>query len=226
MESAPPKVGEAIPAFVRAEIVLDVGRLNDAIRRDWDSLHRDDTVFLMAVQAVNDSVPLMNGHGFTGAAREVGLNHLRSATVVQVLDENGRSLRELANTQVNGHSHRPRVRRLVVNLDAAMYKQDSERVAKGKPDVYEAINVFVRRNGRENNFKPILESIQTLTMSEVPLPSWLQEVFLGYGDPSGATYTRLSNRLKSIDFRDTFLSWQHLVESLPGKVFPSISIFL
>jgi len=221
LESAPPKVGEATPAFVRAEIVLDVSRLNDAIRRDWDSLRRDDVVFLMTVQAVHESSLLTNGHGFIGAARERGLNHLRSAIVVQVLDENGRSLREPANAQANGNSHRPRIRRLLVNLDAAMYKQDSEKVAKGKPDVYEAMNIIVRRKGRENNFKPILESIQTLTMSEVPLPSWLQEVFLGYGDPSGATYTRLSNRLKSIDFRDTFLSWPHLVESLPGKVCPT-----
>lgn len=221
MEVAPPKVGEGIPAFVRAEIMLDVSRLNDTVRRDLDSLRRDDVVFLMAVQGVDESSLLRNGHGFIGAARELGLSHLRSAMVVQVLDENGRSLREPANAQANGNSHRPRLRRLVVHLDAPMYKQDSERAAKGKPDVYEAVNVVLRRKGRENNFKAILESIQMLTMSEVPLPSWLQEVFLGYGDPSGATYTRLANRLKSIDFRDTFLSWQHLVESLPGKVSPT-----
>lgn len=198
--------------------MLDVSRLNEGIRRDWDSLRRDDVVFLMAAQAADESSALTNGHGLLGAARDLGLNHLRSAMVVQVLDENGRPLRESANAQTNGTSYRPRLRRLVVNLDAAMYKKDSDRVAKGKPDVYEEINVVVRRKGRENNFKPILESIQTLTRSEIPLPSWLQEVFLGYGDPSGATYKRLPNRLKSIDFRDTFLSWQHLVESLPGKV--------
>ena len=203
---------------MRAEIALDVSRLNDAIRQDWDSLRRDDVVFLMAVQAVDESSLLTNGHGFLGAARELGLKYLRSAMVVQVLDENGRTLRESASVQSNGGSYRPRLRRLVVNLDPAMYKQDSERVAKGNPDVYEAINVIVRRKGRENNFKPVLESIQTLTMSDIPLPSWLQEVFLGYGDPAGAAYTRLANGLKSIDFRDTFLSWQHLVESLPGKV--------
>ena len=214
----PPKVGEDVPASVRAEIVLDVSRLNDSIRREWDALRRDDVVFLVDVQAADSSAALTNGHRVKAIARELGLNHLRSATVVQVLDENGRSLREPVSAQTNGHAYRPRLRRLVVNLDASMYKVDSERVAKGKPDVYEALNVVVRRRGRENNFKPILESIQTLTLSDVPLPSWLQEVFLGYGDPSSASYTRLPNRLGSIDFRDTFLNWQHLVESLPGKV--------
>jgi len=46
----------------------------------------------------------------------------------------------------------------------------------------------------------------------------LQEVFLGYGDPTSASYTRLGNRLKAVDFRDTFLDWQHLIDSFPGKV--------
>ena len=70
----------------------------------------------------------------------------------------------------------------------------------------------------ENNFKSILESIKRLTLSDVPTPSWLRDVFLGYGDPANATYHRLSNRLKSVDFRDTFLDWQHLIESFPGKI--------
>lgn len=204
---------------MRAEVVLDVSRLNDGVRRDWDTLRKDDIVFLMAVQEVNESFPLTNGNATHGVAREHGLHYLRSATVVQLLDENGRSLRETVS-KMNGHPSRPRLRRLVVNLDASAHKVDSERVAKGKPDVYEAMNVLVRRKGRENNFKPILDSIQSLTLSEVPLPSWLQEVFLGYGDPYSANYTRLLNRLKALDFRDTFLSWQHLVESLPGKVRP------
>ncbi|KAK3044307.1 hypothetical protein LTS18_001631, partial [Coniosporium uncinatum] len=65
--------------------------------------------------------------------------------------------------------------------------------------------------------EPVLDSIKKLTLSEIPIPTWFQEVFLGYGDPAGATYKRLEHRLKSIDFRDTFLDWQHLIESLPGK---------
>lgn len=88
----------------------------------------------------------------------------------------------------------------------------------GKPDVYDAINVLIKRKGRENNFKPVLESIQELTQADVPMPLWLQEVFLGYGDPAGANYTRLPSRPKSLDFRDTFIDWQHLLGSFPGIV--------
>lgn len=54
-------------------------------------------------------------------------------------------------------------------------------------------------------------------VSDVPTPTWLEEVFLGFGDPASATYKRLANRLKSVDYRDTFLNWSHLVEALAGK---------
>ncbi|CAI6340312.1 unnamed protein product [Periconia digitata] len=113
--------------------------------------------------------------------------------------------------------YRAKQRRLIVHIDAKQYQEDMDRVSQGRPNIYEQINLVVRRRGRENNFRPILESIRRLTLSDIPAPSWLQEVFLGYGDPSSATYKRLPNRLHSIDFRDTFLDWQHLIESLPGR---------
>ena len=111
--------------------------------------------------------------------------HLRAAEVVQVMD----SL-------------------VVVNLDPVAYHADPT-------GVYDAMNLLVRRTGRENNFKPILESIRDLTLSSVPIPAWLQDVFLGYGDPAGATSHDDSGPL---DFRDTFLDWNHLVQSFPGRV--------
>ncbi|KAI9820245.1 MAG: hypothetical protein M1827_005867 [Pycnora praestabilis] len=217
LEAAPPKVGEDKPVFVRAEVTLDVSHLNDNVRREWDSLRQDDVVFLMAVQAPDEHQMGTDSHLKSGAANRLGLVHLRTAEIMQVFDENGRSLRDHQSDQTNGYVHRARSRRLIVKLDPVMYQSDIKRTAKGKPDVYGSMNIVVRRKGRENNFKSILESIQSLTLSDIPIPSWLQEVFLGYGDPAGANYTRLSSKLKAVDFRDTFLNWQHLVEGLPGK---------
>lgn len=54
--------------------------------------------------------------------------------------------------------------------------------------------------------------------SELVVPDWLQQVFLGYGDPGSAHYSKLPNRVKEINFRDTFLDWDHLRESFPDKV--------
>jgi len=215
MEVVPPLVGDDKPAVVRAEITLDVTRLADNIRREWESLRPDDVVFLLSIQAPDDPKMVTNGGSAPSDAQKIGLRYLRAAEITQVMDDQGNSLRYQGG-QSNGYG-RPKTRKLQIKLDAAMYREDSLRASNGKPDIYEGLNVILRRKSRENNFKPILESIRSLTLSDVPLATWLHEVFLGYGDPAGATYTHLANQIKKVDYRDTFLDWQHLVESLPGK---------
>jgi intron-binding protein aquarius len=209
IDVAPPKVGATHPAFVRAEIAIEVGRLADNVRREWDSLRPDDVVYLLAVHPPTASQPGQ------AASEPPQMTHLRTAEIVQVLDEQGRALRQYPG-QANGSQSRARLRKLIVNLDAAAFKADKDRQAHGKADVYPLINVIVRRKGRENNFKSILQTMQKLIVSDMTLPSWLQDIFLGYGDPAGAQYTRLPNRLNTVDFRDTLLDWSHLVESFPG----------
>lgn len=218
LEAAPAKVGHDEPAYVRAEITLNVNKLADNVRYDWDSLRQGDIIYLLTIESMEDSRKLTNGHSKQSAQEASGIIALRTAEVVQLLDENGRSIREPRPDQTNGYGSRPRIRRLIVNLDPTAFKEDSELKEKGRPDVYESLNVIVRRSQRENNFKRILETIQSLALSDVPVPAWLQEVFLGYGDPASATYARLPNQLKTIDFRDTFVDWQHLMNSFPGKV--------
>lgn len=208
------------PAFVRAEILLDTHRLAESVRREWESLRPEDTVYLLAVQPLEDRNLLTNGHSHGIGPQNSGLRHLRTADIVQLLDDSGRSIREMPREQVNGYAPRQRLRRMLVNIDATQFKLDTERKEQGQKNVYESMNLIVRRRGRENNYSRILKTIQDLATSDVPMPPWLQDVFLGYGDPAGATYTQLPNRLERVDFRDTFLDWQHLVDSLPGKVSP------
>ena len=217
------KVGEVNPAYVRAEISLETGRLTDNVRREWEALRSDDVVFLLSVQGADEGATNLLRGGDRSSKPNVSLSHVRAAEVVQVLDEGSRPLREPRGDQANGYQQRPRMRRLLVNLDARTYKSDIERMGKGQSDIYSSINLIVRRRGRENNFKPILENIKSLTVTDTNLPGWLQDVYLGYGDPSSATYTELSNQVKSVDFRDTFLDWQHLVESFPGLKVESTS---
>ncbi|MCJ1311773.1 hypothetical protein MMC25_005446 [Agyrium rufum] len=218
IEVAPPKVGFDQPAFVRAEIALNVGSLADHVRLEWDSLRPGDSIFLLAVQPPGDRNGVTNGHIPLPSSKSTGLLHLRTAEVVQLLDEGGRRLRDVAADQNSGYFRRPRMRKLLVNLDSNAYQSDEERKTKGRPDVYEKINLIVRRRNRENNFRPVLQSIKDLALSEVVLPSWLQEAFLGYGDPRAAQSANIRGRLDAVDSRDTFLDWQHLIESLPGKV--------
>lgn len=215
LEVVPPLVGDDKPSAVRAEISLDFRRLGDRVRREWDSLRPDDVVFLVAVDAAGQTAATNGGGQTMSEANKLGIITVRTAEIAQILDDKGKSIRD-PSAYFNGPNRSPS-RKMQLRIDPRMYKEDMEQVSKGKPDVYERINLIVRRSGRENNFKPVLESIRSLTLSEVPLASWLHENFLGYGDPAGATYKHLPNRVSKIDFRDTFLDWQHLVASLPGK---------
>nr|POF18505.1 intron-binding protein aquarius [Quercus suber] len=218
IETLPPRVGEEAPAEVKVEVILDVSRLQPGLRREWETLRPDDVVYLLAVHPPESAPKLANGHGHDSAAQKAGLKTLRCAEVINVLDENGRVLRreQASQDHVDGFA-KPRQRRLLLRLDAVAYKADKDRADASKAEIYEDVNLIVRRKARENNFKAVLESLKHMTLSDLPVPSWLQEVFLGYGDPASATYKRLSSRLETVDYRDTFLDWQHLIESLPGK---------
>jgi intron-binding protein aquarius len=53
------------------------------------------------------------------------------------------------------------------------------------------MNLLVRRDPKENNFKAILETIRDLINSAAvgkAIPAWLHDVFLGFGDPTSANY--------------------------------------
>ncbi|OAP55227.1 hypothetical protein AYL99_10927 [Fonsecaea erecta] len=212
IEVGAPKVGHPEPSFVRVEVILDVSRLTDGIRREWDSLKPHDVVFLLAVNARNDSRLLTNGHTGDQDGQQILFTGLRAAEVVQVLDDDGRALRD---SQTNGYTSRPRRRRLLLDLDASAYAIDKQKSGQVVSEIA-SMNVIARRQGRENNFKPVLETIQALVSSETVLPSWLHEVYLGYGDPRSASFPSLSNHIDSIDYLDTFLDWQHLLDSFPG----------
>ncbi|KAK4167677.1 P-loop containing nucleoside triphosphate hydrolase protein [Cladorrhinum sp. PSN259] len=211
LEVIPPLVGDSKPSTVRAEVTIELRRLPQHVRREWESLRPDDVLFLLAVDASKPKLD-SNGNGSLTEVEKLGLVAVRSAEIIQVFDDKGRAIRD-AQAYFDGRNRSDK-RTLQLRLDAKTFKEDTE----ANRNVYDGINLIVRRAGRENNFKPVLESIQDLTLSDVPLAPWLHEVFLGYGDPAGATYKQLSNRLMKVNFRDTFLDWQHLIESLPGKI--------
>ncbi|MBE3042379.1 hypothetical protein IMZ48_07320, partial [Candidatus Bathyarchaeota archaeon] len=194
LEVAPPKVGESDPSLVRAEITLEVRRLANHVKKDWETLRPDDVVFLLAISPSGGKAITNGGAENQSAAEEEGVVTVRTAEVIQITDEKGKTLRDGAG----GFGGQ---RRVLLKLDPKTFARDAVRTLAGKPDVYEGINLILRRHSRENNFKPVLESIRDLTLADVPLPSWLHEVFLGYGDPAAATYRQLPNRLKSVDYR-------------------------
>ena len=91
------------------------------------------------------------------------------------------------------------------------------------------MNLVVRRKGSENNFKSVLETIRGLMDGVASIgrvmPSWLQQILLGLGDPTSASYKSstvktfarktagVANPDAALDFGDTFLNEEHLRES-------------
>ncbi|OAA56641.1 dead helicases superfamily protein [Niveomyces insectorum RCEF 264] len=238
LQVVPPLVGDDKPSLVKAEISIDFRNVRENVRREWEALRPDDTVFLLAVNLAGRKLTV-NGGPPPSAAQKLGIVSIRTAEVIHGLDADNRRDRTASGFQRGGGFQRRGgrgggggfqrgggyrrnfnfVRRLQVRLDPAAFVEDTARSKNDSAEVYEGFNLLVRRNARENNFKPVLESIRGLVLSDVvPLATWLHEVFLGYGDPAAATYKHLPNRIKKIDFRDTFLDWHHLIESLPGKI--------
>ncbi|KAK5723097.1 hypothetical protein LTR17_013967 [Elasticomyces elasticus] len=225
ISTLPAKVGEEAPAEVQVEVALDVSKLQEGVRREWEELRQGEVVYLVGVQPIEKEKKgdAKRGQSLLTSAERAGVKVLRCGIVVGVLDDKGRMLRrddgDGGESLVNGGGGgRPRQRRLLLKLDAEAYKSDLARVAAGGKDVYDSINLVIRRRPRENNFKPVLESLRQLALTQdLPVPSWLQEVLLGYGDPASASYKRLEGRLRKVDYRDTFLDWGHLVEGVGGK---------
>lgn len=202
-------MGNGHPSLVKAEVSVDVRRLGDGVRREWDSLRPDDVVFLLAVEPPPAKSMANSGDMLTEHEKH-GILFVRAAEVIQITDDRGRHVRD-------GAGNLDSKRHIQLKLDPWTYTKDAAHAAASKADLYGRANLLLRRNRRENNFKPVLESIRNLVLSDAPIPAWLHEVFLGYGDPAGANYKNLPNRIRRLDHRDTFLNWQHLVESLPGK---------
>lgn len=92
----------------------------------------------------------------------------------------------------------------------------------------------MRRHGRENNFKAVLETIRGLLEGagsiERVIPHWLQKLVLGTDDTTVASYKSASMKdyaTKTVgvnkpsdflDFGDTFLDEDHLRESFQGSL--------
>ncbi|KAF9974942.1 hypothetical protein BGZ73_001565 [Actinomortierella ambigua] len=213
---AKPELGEDKPALVTADVTFNVRRYTDAIQAEWEAVREHDVLFLLTIQAHDDTAEAWDGK--TSFRRHYGLKYVRGCEVVNIIGPNGRPLDNKKDPKLIQEHRQGNTRTFRVALDANQFKIDQEAARKhGGEDVYQTFNVLLRRKPQENNFKPVLETIRDLMQSELMVPEWLHNVFLGYGNPDCAHYSQLPGQIKEIDFRDTFLDYEHLKESFPTK---------
>ena len=251
-----PSLGSLYPARVLAQITVDLAPCGTSIRREWDGLGEFDNLFLIGVDARKMSgrpAPLMRdfhrSHGQrawdTDQDRRVpdeddrsfpsrfGVTLVRGCMILLVKDESGTILSDPANNTAPTGTKRT----FLVALDPTQYAMDAQSSAG--TDMYQSINLIVRRHGRENSFKAILETIRGLmagtgSINRV-IPPFLQQVILGQGSPDLASYKSEVVRAYSrrtagvakpdsfLDYGDTFIDEEHLEESFPGAQIDSNS---
>ncbi|KDO31385.1 hypothetical protein SPRG_04002 [Saprolegnia parasitica CBS 223.65] len=208
-----PAIGESHPAQVVAHINLDLGGQSPEVLAAWDSLQPRDVVFLAGVQAVETMAsPTLN------AAERLGIHVVRGAQVLEVLDSVNKTVGELLE---NGRRYEAKGSRrtLRVALDGAQYAAD---LAAGGTELYARLNVLVRRVAEKNHFRSVLSTMQEVLQTQRvqhALPSWLNDVFLGYGDPSAAHYRQLRAKSdETLHLYDTFVDGDHALASFTEPV--------
>ncbi|KAJ3343761.1 hypothetical protein HDU93_006673 [Gonapodya sp. JEL0774] len=76
---------------------------------------------------------------------------------------------------------------------------------------HSGFNLLVRRKPAENNFKPLLETIRDLVIQGgAGVPSWLQDVYLGYGDVKEVGGFGVKDPVRVIDVGDGLGGWNAL----------------
>lgn len=254
-EVQPPKLGETISSRVTAEVTIDLEPCGSAIRREWDEIGEYQNLFLVTIDAskmTGNQAPLLRDyhlhHGTHKAwdsdserrvpdeedatfCERFGVTLVRGCMVLLVRNETGTVLSE-PGIQIPDEERQSTKRVFKVLLDNNQYAADVK--SPEGSEIYQTFNLVVRRHGRENNFKAVLETIRGLLEGagsiDRVIPPWFQSLILGHGDPSIASYK--SDSIKQyalstvgvnkpsdfLDFGDTFLDENHLKESFDGKV--------
>lgn len=194
----PNLIGKKYPQEVFAEIEIDMKGAQSGIRNEWDRLKRHDVLFLINLNKQNISSDLIQAPP---------VKYTRGCEIVYIYDEENNEITdfELKNKKKPVGNKR----RLHVILDPVQYHQDLNNKKINVEEMYSGVNLLVRRKPEQNNFKAILETIRDLINTVTIIPSWLENIFLGYGDPNQAKYTNLKKIEKKIDFKDTFIDDEH-----------------
>ncbi|KAH7719949.1 DEAD box protein helicases superfamily protein (Aquarius) [Aphelenchoides avenae] len=206
---AKPLVGESAPAEVAMNVTVNLPKRVD-LRFEWESLRKNDVLFLVKVKGTK---PVGTKFDFRQPFKDqFEVITVRGCEVEGMLGPDERVIDEMESREVRrqltGDSRTYRIK-----LDPNQYQIDMDNGKEA--DIYFSFNLLVRRDPKANNFKAVLATVRQLLNTELVVPDWLNDVILGYGEPDSAHYSKINNTVASVDFNDTFLSYEHLVEAFP-----------
>ncbi|KAI6204813.1 hypothetical protein M3Y94_00720700 [Aphelenchoides besseyi] len=204
---AKPFVGETAPSEVKIDVDVNLPKRID-LRREWEQLRRNDVLFLLTILPTE---PVGTKFDVRKPFKEqFKVTSARGCEIEGLLGADGKPIDEMDTSALRELTGDVRTYR--VRLDPNQYQQDTD-----KADLYYSFNLLVRRDPKANNFKAVLSTIRQLLNTKCVVPDWLNDVLLGYGDPSSAHYSkRVGTSIATLDFNDTFLDFDHLKESFPN----------
>ena len=221
VEVAKPRLGDAVPAHVLADVTFNSASLRDRNAQEaWSKFREHDVLFLICAEATVPVGEKSVASSFKTPRAASQVKFIRGGEVVGYVGEDGKLIPSNAQSgellSKNMHGTRRTVR---IALDASQYALDVVEKKKSGDGSwpYKSFNIIMRRNPEENNFKAVLECVRDIMNEGVVLPDFLKDILLGYGDAAAAHYSQLPNALTSLDFCDTFLDEAHVVASFPGK---------
>lgn len=223
-----PKIGKKYSEEIIADIEYSLNGIQPHIRNEWDKIKKHDILFLITFQLIksNDSElqekqreenKSLNNNENKQKKQKSKFNldivkHVRGCEVNFLYDTDNNEFSEMENV----HMKKPvgLSRRVQVILDGIQYNQDLIASDNNIEEIYSSFHLLVRRKPKENNFRAILETIRDLMNETTVIPPWLENIFLGYGDPTTADYRKLNDfNLSKIDLYDTFLDDSHFKEA-------------
>ena len=209
-----PKLGTNVPSEVIATFSYDISAFSPKLQEEWDEGFREkDAIFLVAFDASNMKY-VEEQQLFEDDPRfpsRYGITSIRGCTIVSIADGKGTII---SGAERSWQEEPPKpegaLRYIKVSLDPAQYAED---VRNRNLVVYESLNLAIRRDARTNNFHSLLSTlVGILSGAEVKLPAWIENILLGYGDPSKC---KGGKKPDFLDFSDTFIDPQHVIESFP-----------
>lgn len=209
LQVSDPFVGEVHPRAVLVEVDVDLGKFPKKVRKEWETLQSNDLMYLVELQT-----PSSDGN--------IGINRLRAAQVVNVLDTNSNPINGKKRTRRdieggsddeddddddNGKKHNKIKRKIHLHIDPVTYGLvDHENV------LINHLNVIIKAPESANIQRSELTKLQHLSTlnPEVNryLPEWALDAFLGFGGIEEDDDER-TEKLK-IDYMDTFADVKQL----------------
>eukprot|EP01063_Lacrimia_lanifica_P019949 TRINITY_DN27345_c0_g1_i1.p1 TRINITY_DN27345_c0_g1~~TRINITY_DN27345_c0_g1_i1.p1 ORF type:complete len:1450 (+),score=554.59 TRINITY_DN27345_c0_g1_i1:66-4415(+) len=182
LKVAAPPIGFTRPAEVRGELHLSLaGMYQQHVRDEWDSVRQHDILILVGLTPNPNPKPGPTEKPYI-------VTRIRGCEVIDIHDDDGNAF----TGRGEGVTLIGNARHIRVRFDPVQYQKDAN--SPEGAELYEnSFNFVMRRNPEENNFKAVLDTIRELLYFPTVVPEWLQDVFLGYGEPDSAHYLKIES---------------------------------